>query len=56
MTKALIPTVRSNGQSDDTKKNANKKLDYTAIADRIRTVSWNNYSYPTVVVIEIVTF
>ena len=31
-------------------KTANKKVDYTAIADRLRTVSWNNYSHPTGVV------
>ena len=28
----------------------NKKFDYTAIADRLRTVSWGNYSHPTGVV------
>ena len=47
MTKAPIPTEMSKGQSDNT-NNATKKFDYTAIADRLRTVSWNNYSHPTV--------
>ena len=27
-----------------------QKFDYTAIADRLRTVSWSNYSHPTGVV------
>ena len=27
-----------------------KKFDYTAVADRLRTVSWSNYSHPTGVV------
>ena len=31
-------------------KNANKNLDYTTIADRLRTVSWGNDSNPTGVV------
>ena len=33
-------------------KNATKRLDYTAIVDRLRTVSWSSYrnSYPTGVV------
>ena len=30
--------------------NATKKFDYTAVADRLRTVSWSNYSHPTGVV------
>ena len=34
---------------DNTKK-VTKKFDYTAIADRLRTVSWSNYSHPTGVV------
>ena len=49
MTKAPTPTEMSKGQSDNT-NNATKKLDYTAIADRLRTVSWSNYSHPTGVV------
>ena len=40
MTKALTPTDISKGQSDNT-NNATKKFDYTAVADRLRTVSWN---------------
>ena len=39
----------SKGQSDNT-INATKKIDYTAIADRLRRVSWSNYSHPTGVV------
>ena len=31
-------------------KNATKNLDYTTIADRLRTVSWSNSSHPTGVV------
>ena len=49
MTKAPTPTEMSKGQSDNT-KNATKKFDYTAVADRLRTVSWSNYSHPTGVV------
>ena len=49
MTKAPSPTEMTKGQSDNT-NNATKKLDYTVIADRLRTVSWINYSYPTGVV------
>ena len=49
MTKAPTPTEMSKGQSDNT-HNATKKFDYIAIADRLRTVSWSNYSHPTVVV------
>ena len=49
MTKTLIPTEKSNGQSQY-KKNVTKKFDYTAIAKRLRTVSWGNYSHPTGVV------
>ena len=30
--------------------NATKKFDYIAVADRLRTVSWSNYSHPTGVV------
>ena len=44
MTKTLIPTEKSDGKSHNT-KNASKKFDYIAIADRLRTVSWINYSY-----------
>ena len=31
-------------------KNATKSVDYTTIADRLRTVSWSNSSHPTGVV------
>ena len=47
--KGLIPKEMSKGQIDNT-KTPNKKFDYTAIADRLRTVRWNNYSHPTGVV------
>ena len=49
MTKVPIPIEMSKGQSNNT-NNAIKKFDYTAIADRIMTVSWSNYSHPTGVV------
>ena len=49
MTKAPTPTEMSKGQSDNT-NNATKKFDYTVVADRLRTVSWSNYSHPTGVV------
>ena len=39
----------SKGQSDNT-NNATKKFDKTAIADRLWTVSWSNYTHPTGVV------
>ena len=38
MTKAHTPTEMSKGQSDNT-NNATKKFDYTAVADRLMTVS-----------------
>ena len=46
MTKAHTQTEKSKGQSDIT-NNATKKFDYTAVADRLRTVSWDNYGHPT---------
>ena len=46
MTKAPTQTEMSKGQRDNT-NNATKKFDYTAIADRLRTVSWSNYNHPT---------
>ena len=49
MTKALTPAEMSKGQGDNT-NNATKKLDYTAVVDRLRTVSWSNYGHPTGVV------
>ena len=48
MTKAHTPAIMSNEQRDN-KKNATKN-DYTAVADRLRTVSWSNYGQPTDVV------
>ena len=39
----------SKGQSDNT-NNATKKFDYTAVADRLRTVSWSKYGHPLGVV------
>ena len=44
-----IPVETSKGQSDNT-NNATKKFDYTAIADRLRTVRWSNNCHPTGVV------
>ena len=48
MTKTLIPTEMSNGQNDNTK--SHQKIDCTAIAGRLKTVNWSNYSYHTGVV------
>ena len=50
MIKAPTPAGMSKGQSDNT-NNVTKKLDYTAVADRLRTVSWSNYGHPNGVVI-----
>ena len=47
--KGPTPTEMSKGQSDN-KNNATKKFDYIAVSDRLRTVSWSNYSHPTGVV------
>ena len=58
MTKAAIPTEKSKKQRDNT-KNATKNLDYTTIADRLRTVSWSNNCHHTGVVkpvYELLTF
>ena len=49
MTKAPTPAEMSKGQSDNT-NNATKMLAYTAVADRLRTVSWSNYGHQTGVV------
>ena len=46
MTKAPTPTENSKKQRDNI-KNATKTIDYTTIADRLRTVSWSNSSHPT---------
>ena len=39
MTKAPTPAEMSKGQGDNT-NNATKKFEYTAVAERLRTVSW----------------
>ena len=49
MTKAPTPTEKSKGATL-LYKDVTKNLDYTAIADRLRTVSWSNYGHPTGVV------
>ena len=49
MTEALTPTEKSKQQRVNT-TNATKKVDYTTIADRLRTVSWGNESHPADVV------
>ena len=46
MTKASTPAEMSKGQTDNT-NNATKNFDYTAIADRLRTVRLSNYGHPT---------
>ena len=45
MTKAPSPTEKSKKKWQH--KNATKNFDNTAIADRLRTVSWDNDSHPT---------
>ena len=40
----------SKGKNDNT-NNVTKTFDYTAVANRIRTVSWSSYGHPTGVVI-----
>ena len=49
MTKATTSAEMSKGQNDNTNNATKKKFDYTAIADRLRTVSWSNYGHPGVV-------
>ena len=49
MTKTPTLTGKLKKQRDNI-KNATKNSDYTTIADRQRTVSWSNNSYPTGVV------
>ena len=49
MTNASTLTEKSKQQRDNI-KHATKNLDYTTIADRLRTVSWSNSSYATGVV------
>ena len=49
MTNVPTPTEMPKGQSENT-NNAAKKFDNTAIADRLKTVSWSNYNHPTVLV------
>ena len=50
VTKAPTPAELSKGQNDININNVTKKFDYTAVADRLRTVSWSNYCHPTGVV------
>ena len=45
MTKAPPLAEMIKGQNENT-KNATK-IDYTAVADRLRTVSWSNYGHLT---------
>ena len=52
MTKAPTPAALSKGQNYNT-NNATKKFDYTALAGRLRTVSWSNYGHPTGVVYQV---
>ena len=49
MTKALTSTENSKKQRDNIKKR-HQNLDYTLIADRLRTVSGSSSSHPTGVV------
>ena len=49
MTRAPTATEKSKKQHDNI-KNATKNFDYTTIADRLRTVSWDNSSHPSGVV------
>ena len=49
MTKAPTPAEMSKEQIENI-NNATKKVDYTAVADRLRTVSWSSYGHPTGVV------
>ena len=52
MTKAPTLAELSKGQNDNT-NNVTKKFDYTAVADRLRAVSWSNYGHPTNVVYQV---
>ena len=45
MIKDRTPTEKSKTISDNTKRH--QKLDYTTIADQLKTVSWSNGSHPT---------
>ena len=49
MTKAPTPTEKKIIKKKTTwlHENATKNLDYSTIADRLRTVSWGNDSQPT---------
>ena len=46
MIKAPTTTEKSKKQRDNN-KNTPQKIDYTTIADRLRTVSWSNSSHLT---------
>ena len=51
MTKVPTATEKNKKKKQrDNAKNATKNVDYTTIADRLRTVSWSNDSHPTGVV------
>ena len=50
MTKAPTPTEKSKEKRDNKKKNGHKKVEYTTISDRFRTVIWSNDSHQTGVV------
>ena len=45
MTKPPVP--KENSKNNGQHKYATKNFDYTAIEDRLRTVSWSNNSHPT---------
>ena len=45
MAKAPIPSENKKGQVAT--QDVTKNLDYTTIADRLRTVRWTNYCQPT---------
>ena len=50
MTKAPTPTEMSKGQSDNINNATKSSIKQRLAADRLRTVSWSNYSHPTGVV------
>ena len=49
MTKTLIPAENKKKNKWEY-KNATQNFDYSTIANRLKTVSWSNYSHPTDVV------
>ena len=51
MTNVNAPSLTEKSKKQrDIIKNATKNFDFTTIADRLRTVSWSNSSYPTGVI------